>query len=351
MANMIDAIKGIVESINENPEIKEELLNLKKELANEIIAKFEEEKPDLMLTIGRDLVSDYLIDEGWSDKIHDALVEKGIESLSSQAPELKEIREKLNKAKTEEELKHLKAEIIGKIENPGQENQTPAITNTPQENSKIENEQIDTSNTYWAESIMTWETDRLNNVDIPEGQKEAVHAVLKTAESQIGKPYVWGATGEKGFDCSGLWNWTFKQQGITFKDRFTASLFSQTDVNINKNQVRSWDFMYRDQKPGSKKHNPIYHIEMVVDKPFLKNGKWYVKTIGSSTDKGVLDSNGQATKNNGVGYRLREINSYRHFGRPPYYLQLAQQKSWDTQQLIASRETNISKEDKEQILT
>lgn len=82
--------------------------------------------------------------------------------------------------------------------------------------------------------------------------------------------------------------------------------------------------MYWDAKPGSKKHNPIYHIEMVVEKPFFKNGKWFVKTLGSSTDKGILDSQGKATKKQGVGYRLREIQSYRHFGRPPYYLQLAQ---------------------------
>lgn len=28
--------------------------------------------------------------------------------------------------------------------------------------------------------------------------------------------------------------------------------------------------MYWDKKPGSKKHNPIYHIEMVVGKPFYE---------------------------------------------------------------------------------
>jgi len=34
---------------------------------------------------------------------------------------------------------------------------------------------------------------------------------------------------------------------------------------------------------------------------------------------------------------VREITGYRHFGRPPYYLQLAKhQASGDRQQLIAS---------------
>ena len=43
--------------------------------------------------------------------------------------------------------------------------------------------------------------------------------------------------------------------------------------------------MYWDEQPGKKRHNPIYHIEMVVRQPYQENGKWYVKTIGSSTDK------------------------------------------------------------------
>jgi hypothetical protein len=38
--------------------------------------------------------------------------------------------------------------------------------------------------------------------------------------------------------------------------------------------------MYWDQKPGGKKkHNPIYHIEMVISKPYMKNGKMYVRTL------------------------------------------------------------------------
>ena len=84
--------------------------------------------------------------------------------------------------------------------------------------------------------------------------------------------------------------------------------------------------MYWEQQPGKKKHSEIYHIEMVVGQPFLQNGKWMIKTIGSSTDRGILDENGNKTDKNGVGYRLREINDYRHFGRPPFYKQLADQE-------------------------
>jgi len=42
----------------------------------------EKEKSDLFLSIGRDSVVDYLVDEGFTDGIHDAVVEQALNSLS-----------------------------------------------------------------------------------------------------------------------------------------------------------------------------------------------------------------------------------------------------------------------------
>ena len=40
-------------------------------------------------------------------------------------------------------------------------------------------------------------------------------AALAAAESVIGSPYVWGATGPSSFDCSGLTSWAYAQAGIS----------------------------------------------------------------------------------------------------------------------------------------
>lgn len=39
--------------------------------------------------------------------------------------------------------------------------------------------------------------------------------IISTAKSKLGCAYVWGATGPNTFDCSGLVQWVYKQNGIS----------------------------------------------------------------------------------------------------------------------------------------
>lgn len=63
--NVINAMKDIIETINkeEDTETTENLLELKKELATQIVEKMEADSPDLMLSMGKNVVVDYLVDE------------------------------------------------------------------------------------------------------------------------------------------------------------------------------------------------------------------------------------------------------------------------------------------------
>ena len=45
--------------------------------------------------------------------------------------------------------------------------------------------------------------------------KKLIDKLIKVAKSELGKPYVYGATGPNSFDCSGLMQYCFKQVGIS----------------------------------------------------------------------------------------------------------------------------------------
>ena len=128
-------------------ETSENLLTLKKELAEEYIKKMEKEKSDLFLSIGRDSVVDYLMDEGFTDGIHDAVVEQALNSLSWLSWDLKNFREKLNNAATEQEIADLKNQILTpSIESESQFQESESTPQDPDLTSEKESSTLEAAN-------------------------------------------------------------------------------------------------------------------------------------------------------------------------------------------------------------
>ena len=337
-------------SHNESSEAKAEREALREEIAKGHLKKLKEKKPDdILFMLSENQLLNYLIDDGIAGEFRAHLIENVFMPMSGLALELKEFREKLKKASTKEELELLKLQIISS-ENLPQGPSTQSDNKTPEENKDWN--QTSVSESWSVGGYWNRESSKAESYSWFEEQRPYIQRALALAQKEIGKPYVrWGSTaGWKGFDCSGLRNYVFGELGIAFSTRFTASLFDKTDAELKQEQVRVWDFMYREEQPGKKKHNPIYHIEMVLWKPFQKDGKRMVKTIWSSTDKGVLDENGNKTNKNGVGYRLREITEYRHFGRPPYYAQLAKKEKQGEHWKIAASTEKLTDAEKSVVL-
>lgn len=114
--------------------------------------------------------------------------------------------------------------------------------------------------------------------------------------------------------------------------RLTAALFDDNAPDVQLQNAERGYYLFREDPDGVKGHSnkkgeKIYHIEMALGKPYEKDGKWYVKTYGSSSDDNVLDANGENTHRNGVGYRIREIKNNHHFAKPPYYAKLVSMQS------------------------
>lgn len=317
-----------------NDSIQEELLNVKRQIASEYVNNIKKENP--IIEMMEENLLDYLVNE-WrvEDVFKDIfrwtrlsiLLPESIDKLNS----IKEKLSSLTEVPTSDQLASLKDEIINVWSLTTTENAWSTINGS---NNSSTTQNTSTWHTTYSASTSQNHYELWDSSEILDSEKEFVNAVFQKASSQIGVKYQRAGTKpETWFDCSWLRNWAFKEVWIKFKSRMTAHWFSDANVNIHKDKVQVWDFMFRDQKPWSKKHNSIYHIEMVIWKPYTKNWKTYVKTLWSSTD--TRDDRWNYV-GNGVRIREREMKDYRHYWRPTYYYQLAlHEQTWNSSDLIA----------------
>ncbi|MEU8527492.1 MULTISPECIES: C40 family peptidase [Streptomyces] len=78
-------------------------------------------------------------------------------------------------------------------------------------------------------------------------------AAVMAARSAVGRPYVWGATGPSGFDCSGLMVWSYRQAGVSLPRTSQAQRHAGRQVPLS--QARPGDLVtYR----GDASHVAIY---------------------------------------------------------------------------------------------
>lgn len=56
-------------------------------------------------------------------------------------------------------------------------------------------------------------------------------AAFAAAQSKIGSPYVWGASGPSSFDCSGLTSWAYAQAGVTIPRTSEAQASAGTIIS------------------------------------------------------------------------------------------------------------------------
>ncbi len=114
MNTLLDGVQNFIEKVSGNPQTSEELLKLKRELANNIVDKLEKENPDLLISLDKELVAEYLVHEGIMDGLKDSVFENTVLKISQMVDDLKAWREEIKNIGTPEELNTLKAEILGR---------------------------------------------------------------------------------------------------------------------------------------------------------------------------------------------------------------------------------------------
>jgi cell wall-associated NlpC family hydrolase len=74
------------------------------------------------------------------------------------------------------------------------------------------------------------------------GSSSRASSVVRIADSQIGKPYAWGAAGPSAYDCSGLVMWSFRQVGVSLPHSSHA-MFGYGH-SISRSSVRAGDLVF-----------------------------------------------------------------------------------------------------------
>ncbi|WP_406403125.1 NlpC/P60 family protein [Streptomyces sp. NBC_00879] len=59
-------------------------------------------------------------------------------------------------------------------------------------------------------------------------------AAVMAARSAVGRPYVWGANGPSGFDCSGLTQWSYAQAGVALPRTSQAQRYAGRQVPLSE---------------------------------------------------------------------------------------------------------------------
>ncbi|MFE7236976.1 NlpC/P60 family protein [Streptomyces sp. NPDC057580] len=76
--------------------------------------------------------------------------------------------------------------------------------------------------------------------DLPAGSSRAAAAVMAVRRA-VGLPYIWGANGPVGFDCSGLMQWAYAQAGVSLPRTSQAQRYAGHMVPLS--QARPGDLV------------------------------------------------------------------------------------------------------------
>ena len=123
----------------------------------------------------------------------------------------------------------------------------------------------------------------LDNRSITKGED-----IVNTARTQLNTPYVYAtAIPGKGFDCSGLIQWAYKQNGISLPR--TSLQMAKLGKRVNLNEVQPGDiiFTHSSQSPSGG------HVRMVSK---IENGQVYV-VEAASRKTGIVERPLTQTKN------------------------------------------------------
>ena len=96
-----------------------------------------------------------------------------------------------------------------------------------------------------AEQRATRGTDRLDLGTAPPASERGA-AALAAAVRMIGSPYVYGSTGPRAFDCSGLMYYSWRQAGVSLPRTSQAQAYAGQRISLSEARPGDLVIFYRD---------------------------------------------------------------------------------------------------------
>lgn len=147
------------ETLEDTNITEDELLKLKKELADEVVDKLLEKKPELDSSLSKWSISNYLVNENTlKDIFHDEILVWTLWKLIwlTISPDIKKYRDMLNKANTKNDLENLKTTIFNEIWWTSQTLTEHAEASDAYASSESDNKSLDSNKKYSGEKVQDW---------------------------------------------------------------------------------------------------------------------------------------------------------------------------------------------------
>jgi cell wall-associated NlpC family hydrolase len=105
--------------------------------------------------------------------------------------------------------------------------------------------------------------------DLPLAPSSAAAIAVKTALAQVGKPYVWGATGPDGFDCSGLTSYAWAAAGVSLPHSSRAQ--SELGHEVSRSDLQPGDLVYF--------YTPVSHVALYIGNGMMVHARTFGQPV------------------------------------------------------------------------
>ena len=262
---------AVVEQETQENQIKtldQELVVQEKKVAdmNDKLTQLEKEIRERMRAIqikDADQQSAFFQLDGWSKMLSSL---KGIETVrktdKDRAKEYSELVEQLAKQqkdleKKREEYSAAQEQLKATIDqqNSSKEQLEKELKDNEELLTQIQEEERQQEQALKAQQDALFQQIVLNQpLNTEEEVSDKAQAIILSAKQYLGVPYVWGGTTPNGFDCSGLMQWVFAQNGIGIPRVSQAQQASVKEIPISEVQPGDLVFWGR----------PAHHVALYI---------------------------------------------------------------------------------------